>query len=80
MLFCDKVKEYAVILTDLLADLLARPAVLVNSDQHVTGNYMCKSDRRDPSLTACPRLESFVHMLAEHHKCSQHRGQQITNF
>jgi len=26
-----------VILTDVLADLLARPAVLVNSDQHVTG-------------------------------------------
>ncbi len=105
-------------LTDVLADLLARPAVLVNIDQHVTGysrgalqsvlaqlphgllhelmdipgtqhcwhyfgqhvfptctrvfvymarNYMCKSDRGDPSLTACPRLESFVHMLGDRH-------------
>ena len=111
-------QEYALLLTDVLADLLARPAVLVSSDQHVTGysrvalqsllaqlphgllhdlmdipgaqhcwlyfgqhvfptctqlfvcmarNYMCKAVRGDPSLTACPQLESFVHMLGDGH-------------
>jgi hypothetical protein len=30
-------QDHAVMLTDVLADLLARPAVLVSRDQHVTG-------------------------------------------
>ncbi len=34
-------QDYAFMLTDVLADLLARPAVLVSSDQHVTGYSHC---------------------------------------
>ncbi len=34
-------QDYAVTLTDVLADLLARPAVLPSSDQHVTGYSRC---------------------------------------
>lgn len=30
-------QDHAVMLTDVLADLLARPAVLVSRDQHLTG-------------------------------------------
>jgi len=122
-------QDYAVILTDVLADLLARPAVLVNSDQHVTGysrsalqsvlaqlphgllydlmdipvaqhcwryfgqhlfptcaqvfvcmarNHMCKSDRGDPSPTACPHMEPFVHMLGDCHMQACLYGCHIT--
>ncbi|DBA65711.1 TPA: hypothetical protein ACH3X2_002758 [Trebouxia sp. C0005] len=114
--FCDKFKDYAVILTDVLGDLLSRPAILTDSDEHVTGyshcdlqsaladlphsllqdimcipvaqncwlyfgekifpaciqvlvfmarEFMCESEG---TLTACPQLEAFVHMLAEHHR------------
>ncbi len=34
-------QDYAFVLSDVLVDLLARPAVLVNSDQYVTGYSHC---------------------------------------
>ncbi|DBB13999.1 hypothetical protein WJX82_002876 [Trebouxia sp. C0006] len=39
--FCDKFKDYAVVLTDLLVGWLSRAAVRTSSDKHVTGYMHC---------------------------------------
>ncbi|KAL0034155.1 hypothetical protein WJX77_000688 [Trebouxia sp. C0004] len=56
--FCDQFKDYAVILTDVLDDLLSRPAILANSDKHVPGYSHCDLQS---ALAKLPH--SLLHML-----------------
>ncbi|KAL0054519.1 hypothetical protein WJX82_010150 [Trebouxia sp. C0006] len=55
-LFRNNFKDHAVMLTDVLADLLARPAVLVSRDQHLTGYSHSQLQSRSRRLLASRAL------------------------